>query len=554
LRVASRWLAALLCLWVLYANVSPDFTPVRSELTSARGFARGVLNLVVLPDGQAFGHMPVWSFVICGALLVVVFGGLIKPALASGLTGSSRRDGVSRLLRPVPAALASLLLLAVALSPSVTPYRVILAPRTFALCVVLLCASRAAGVMPSLRRGWMPLASGALGAAFFTSMLIQTVTIYGGNYSGFIHLSRDVASEAPFLDERPDLARSLIVYDAGYDGQFIYLMAFDPFLQRFKDRPQEYRAFIDNPPYRYGRIGFSLLTKVASGGRAERFPAAMMWLIVAAHFGLAAMLGFLASRHGMSPLAALWYLAIPAFTSSLMSALPEALAAAGIVAGFLCWKARRPVVAAIAFGGALLVRETGIVLIVALVLLAIRQETERKRAALMFALALLPVSAWRLFVASRLFGDFGWAAVVPNPGDFGTPFAGLVQLWQAGITRMQPAPEIAGAMVFPIVLTAALLLAAALLYIRAGPIEIAAIVYAGIAVSLNYGKIWSHLPSGERGTFELFLCLLFLMFESHERPAWTGWALKGFFVVLLAYTFLLAPDASTSRAALLLIR
>ena len=94
----------------------------------------------------------------------------------------------------------------------------------------------------------------------------------------------------------------------------------------------------------------------------------------------------------------------------------------------------------------------------------------------------------------------------------------------------------------------------ALLYTRPGPIETAAAVYAGMAVSLNYDKIWSHLPSGERGTFELFLCLLLLLLESRTRPAWVRQTLTGFFVVLSAYTFFAAPDAATSRAALLLIR
>ena len=144
--------------------------------------------------------------------------------------------------------------------------------------------------------------------------------------------------------------------------------------------------------------------------------------------------------------------------------------------------------------------------------------------------SLLPVCVWRLFVASRLFADFGWAAMVPNPGDFGAPFAGLLHLWQAGIAGTQPAPEIAGAMVFPLILTAALILAVALLYTRPGPIETAAAVYAGMAVSLNYGKIWSHLPSGERGTFELFICLLLLLLESGGRPAWVRQTLTGLFV------------------------
>ena len=59
--------------------------------------------------------------------------------------------------------------------------------------------------------------------------------------------------------------------------------------------------------------------------------------------------------------------------------------------------------------------------------------------------------------------------------------------------------------------------------------ELAATMYAVVAVSLNYGKIWSHLPSGERGTFELFLCLLLLLLESGGRPAWVRRTLTGFF-------------------------
>jgi hypothetical protein len=407
--------------------------------------------------------------------------------------------------------------------------------------------------------------SGALGAAFFASVMLQALGSYGGNYSGFLHLSRDVADRAPFLQERRDLRRSLIIYDAGYDGQFMYLMAFDPFLRRFADRPQAYRAFLDNPPYRYGRMGFSLLTDLVSAGRPERFPAAMVWLIVAAHFALAALLATFAARHGLSPFAGLWYLAIPSFTSSLMSALPEALAAAGVVAGVMCWETRRPALAAVSFGAALLVRETGVILLVALAVACGRRHwfpendsAVRARAwtrpALVLAVSLLPVCVWRLFVASRLFGDFGWASIVADPGDLGMPFAGLVHLWRAGASGTQPPAETAGALVFPLILTGALILAVSMLVVRRGPLELAATIYALVAVSLNYNQIWSHLPSGERGTFELFVCLLLLLLDGKERPVWIRRALAGFFAVLAAYTFFVAPDAGASRAALLFIR
>jgi hypothetical protein len=55
-------------------------------------------------------------------------------------------------------------------------------------------------------------------------------------------------------------------------------------------------------------------------------------------------------------------------------------------------------------------------------------------------------------------------------------------------------------------------------------------------------------------TFELFLCLLLLMIELPAPSRPLRGALKGLFVVLTLYTFLIAPDAWMSRAATGLIR
>jgi hypothetical protein len=533
-------LSALLCLWVLLTNVSPDFTPVSSELRNARGFSRGILNLVVLPAAEPFRGAPLWAIGVAIAALLLL--AKVQPHPAGAVRG-----GFAEIA-------GTAILLVVATGPLVTPYRVVLAPRTFVLCAALVSARRLVRVARLTPVKWRPVLAGALGAAFFASALVQTAAAYDWNYSAFLHLDRSIAARAPFLRERPDLAQSLITYDAGYDGQFMYLMAFDPLLRRFADSPSEYGAFIDSPPYRYGRIGFSALTALFSAERPERYPAVMLWLIVAAHLILATILANLAVASGMSPFAGLLYLAIPGFMSSLMSALPEALAAAGLVAGYFFWESRRVLAAAVAFAGALLVRETGVALLVMLIVEVAGDRPLRRRAIVMLAGALAPVTIWRLFVASRLFGEFGWAALFTNPGDLGAPFAGLSQLWTAGIGGTQPASEIPGAVVFPVILTVAFVLAVAMWRLRAGALERAAAIYASVAVSLNYEKIWSHLPSGERGTFELFVCLLLLLLARRDGPAWSRLALKAFFGTLLAYTFFVAADAATSRLALGLIR
>ena len=538
-RIQGTWwwiLVALLCLWVLQMNVSPAFTPVRAELVDARGFSRGLLNLVVLRRDRSFERAPAWIAVLCAAAFVLVWA---APLRAVGRTAR------------VLSALGAIVFGATIVSEYVSPYRIVLMPRTFVLGALLLWAPRLAGVLRTVReqtrlaRGvWSTraqiVACGALGAAFFASAMLQTLAAYGGNYSGFLHLSRDVATHAPSLQERPALARSLMLYDQGYDGQFMYLMAFDPFMQRFSDRPQEYRAFIDNPPYRFGRIGFPLLTRLLAAGQPARYPAAMMWLMIAAHFGLALGLASIAARHGWSPPAALLYLGIPAFMSSFISALPEALACALLIAGFACWERQRIAWAALALAAALLVRETAIVLVGALVVATWRQDGRRE--ASLLGASMVPAAAWRLFVAWRLFPDWGWRGLVASPGDLGVPFAGLVRLVGAGTYA------------FPLLLTAALALALYALWWRVGPVEAAAAVYAAVAVSLSYDKIWSHLPSGERGTFELFACLLLLLFGVSESGSGMRRGLLALFVGLFAYTFVAAPDAATSRAALLLIR
>ena len=313
-----------------------------------------------------------------------------------------------------------------------------------------------------------------LGAAFYASLMMQALGDYGGNYSGFLHVSRASVASAPFLAERPDLARSLITADAGYDGQFMYLMAFDPLIQRFRDRVSLYRRVVDDPPYRYSRIGFSLLTRILSGGAAERFPAVMVWLTVLAHLPLALAFAIVATRGRGSPWSGLVYLTIPGFAVSTAFALPEALAAAGLVAGFAFWQRRNLLAASLCFAASLLTRETGVLLVVMLIV-ATAMESRRRSAWLV--LAILPMIAWRAFVADRFFGEFGWHAIFTNPGDFALPFTGLAELFRAGWTHAQAASEVAAAVAFPLVLAMALTVAVAALASRRGPLEFAAVGY-----------------------------------------------------------------------------
>jgi hypothetical protein len=82
----------------------------------------------------------------------------------------------------------------------------------------------------------------------------------------------------------------------------------------------------------------------------------------------------------------------------------------------------------------------------------------------------------------------------------------------------------------------------------------AAVVYAGIALSLNYAKIWSQPPSAERGTHELFLALLLTSLQVHKTHPHASRGIWRLFALLALYSLLFSPEAGNARAALLLIR
>lgn len=541
-----RLIAFVIWLVVLNTAVSPAFTPIRAELpTNARGFSRGLLNFVVLPAGTPFPRGSRWL------LLVTIAVGI---SLVFAATRTRQRRRAAGALEAVALAL----FVAVLLAPKVTPYAIVLTWRTFVLLTALLFSAPLIQGFSDAYAWFTPRASLAvatvalLGATFFGAAVLEQARAYDWNYSGFLHVSRAVSDAAPMLQERPDVKASLLVSPTGYDGQFMYLMAFDPFLRRFKDRPAAYRAFIDLPPYRYSRIGFSLLVDGVTLGRPEYFPLAMVWLIVLAHACLAGGLAYLAVLHGHSPWLALAYLAIPSFMPSLLSALPEAIAAGAIVVGLALWLRRRDGAAALLFAAGLLVRETSIVLVAAILLNDVGHDWRRVlRAAI---LALFPFVAWRTFVAIRLYSDFGWQAVVPSPGDLGAPFAGLARVWHHAVTHLHTPGEARGALIFPWIVCAAVGVCAWTAIVDPGPIQIAGLIYGLIVVMLEYGHVWSDLSSGERATYELFLCLLLMLLGLGSERRGIRRAVGTIFVVLALYTLAIAPDASASRAGLLLIR
>ena len=107
-------------------------------------------------------------------------------------------------------------------------------------------------------------------ALFFISMATFAVQKrYNGNVSGLLYIGTGVATDKvrcpDILD--PDL---YVRPDSGYDGQYYYFMAMDPFMKT------ENRYCMDSGAYRYQRILLPLLAATFSMGNNKRIPLAIV--------------------------------------------------------------------------------------------------------------------------------------------------------------------------------------------------------------------------------------------------------------------------------------
>jgi hypothetical protein len=530
------------------------------EVANVHGFTRGLIAASIVPAAHHdYSGVSPWLLGVLSPLLVAL--ALLRPA---GSRWVRRLELGAQVLGLGP-------LTAAAIAPLVSRFSIVLAAETWLLTVVLLFGGRAlrgyraarlrararASALPVLVDGAVVV---ALIAAFYASAVAFGLTRYGGDYSRFVALG-DRFSQSPVLDEYPGLRESLGIHrnTPGYDGQFMYLMAFDPFLTRFP--AAAYLQIADAPAYRYGRIGYSLLTRAFSWGNPSRFPRTMVWLVVLGHVAAGLFLVLMARQVGAAVWCVLAYVLVPGFIVSLANALPESIAAAFILAGLWAYRGSRRWLAVGCWSGALLVRETGVVLVGLLAAWEWWEGapggrawtwTPARRRALLLILPLIPVGLWRLYVGWRLYPALGAEAFLHNPADLTVPFRGFAELW-----RINDAAHGFGQVYnvyFPLLLTALLALALWTFAVRRTPVAAAAGVYALVAVSLNVEKIWHWAGNAERGTFESFLLLLVAALPVREMPRALRFALALFAVATFVYNFQYGTHAEWFRPALLVFR
>jgi hypothetical protein len=225
---------------------------------------------------------------------------------------------------------------------------------------------------------------------------------YAGNWTALFC----TGDKAPIPEE---LRGSTFVFknSRGYDGQSYRYVAHDPFFEK------GYASFVDDARLRYRRIlvpGLAYALAFGSDNRIDAtFIAVELATIFAGVFWSAAYL----ARDGMHPAWGLLFLLVPATLASIDRMVTDGPLAA-LFAGFLFFSAtdrRAPAwcVACLA----VLTRETGLILVAALVL----HELWRKRylSAGIAAAAAAPAFAWYLFVAVHTPPEMNASALVNHP-------------------------------------------------------------------------------------------------------------------------------------------
>jgi len=165
------------------------------------------------------------------------------------------------------------------------------------------------------------------------------------------------------------------VRGSGYDGQFYYRFAFDP----LNWHRTAYGITVDHP-YRYTRIGYSMVVWLLSAGGHGRLLPVMLVLVNLLSVAAMAWLGGLLARE--SGRHALWGLLFAAYFGLVVSVgrdTSEPLADACLLGGLLAYRHRKFVLAALLIGYAVFTNEPVLVLPAVLALTRLWQLLRRWR-------------------------------------------------------------------------------------------------------------------------------------------------------------------------------
>jgi hypothetical protein len=243
--------------------------------------------------------------------------------------------------------------------------------------------------------------------------LVRPALVVGCLYVLFIGLDMlvHVHSFLYYAHIGPRFALHIASAAPGYDGQFFYQIARDPL---------HAAQFLDRPAYRYQRIVYPMLVWIFTLGQASLVP----FMLLLVNF-LAIVLGTeLVARMLIQQRISPWYsLAFGLYfgqATALIFDTTEPLTYLLVCLGLFLMLRKRPTVAALVMGLAVLSRETAVLFPIGYLLIYLYQRCWRDALRLVL-LSLAPAAAWYILVAAL----FHVKGIPTGPAFELIPFVGL---------------------------------------------------------------------------------------------------------------------------------
>lgn len=243
---------------------------------------------------------------------------------------------------------------------------------------------------------------------FYSALLLRYVERFELNMSGLITIGDHFISQEILREGTVTFEGSM-----GYDGQFYYIMAHDPFIRKGMTQ------YLDIPAYRYQRIMYPWLVSVFSLGNRGRIPLMLVLVNFAGIIMGTCFVALMLREQRMN----LWYALFYGFLSGLFITtvrdLSGPLAVGFMVGGFFFYSRKRFFLCALFLSAAILTRE--IILVVLPILAADSFFFKRDLKGALFSLSpVFPFFLWQLYVFLMIH------ATTWQPGRLGMPLLGIM--------------------------------------------------------------------------------------------------------------------------------
>jgi hypothetical protein len=336
----------------------------------------------------------------------------------------------------------------------------------------------------------------------FTFFLLR---YYHGDISCLVH-----AGET-FSNARETPIGLCIEKGDGYDGQFNYRIAFNP----FSNQPVLAGISIDQPAYRYQRILYPFLTWVFSAGNPRLIPIVFILINLVSALAITALSAAYALGQGRN---SHWSLAIGLYLGFLLSYAQDLGHTLEVLLLFcaLILTRRKDVWAAVLLALAILTRETAVILAAAVLAVALFQRWER------WAVYLIPLAvfaAWQIFV----FFFWGGVPVLTRSESLVFPLGGFLPAFAYTVK----VGDFFGVFMLVSVVGFG---TAVLLTIRRSPVsmvvKLAWLIYSAMAVMMSF-YVWVKFNGYLRGLAEWYFLGCLILFKARvSAPAGSNRAFR----------------------------